>query len=406
MDKYKLPEGLRDYLDSECYMKNSIAESIMDVFRLHNYARIETPTIEYYRLFSQGAGKVNEESLFKLSDNDGRILVLRPDMTLPISRIVSTKLKPNVPSKYSYLGNCFNLNQDRYRLREFTQAGVELINDSSVYADAEMIALAINTLLSVGLEDFLIDIGQVGFFKGIIDSFDISNDDKRSIAEHIYKKDIIGLVDLINSNNKLNGDIGDKSGINKEQLDILIKLPRLFGGIECLDEAESFFINDTSLEAIDNLRQIYELLDARGLSQYISFDLSLVNAMNYYSGIVFKGITKHFGTPILAGGRYDGLSSSFDQSIPATGFAIGVDNLLVALQRADRLPPEPVTDYVIGYDVDGYEQAIAAADKLRQEGYVVDTIFTDSKESMIEYQKNKNTKCEKLIFIGKLKEDK
>jgi len=407
MDKYKLPEGLKDYLPEDCYRKNAVSSGIMDVFRSHGYLKIETPTLEYYNLYSQGIGKVSEDNLFKLSDLDGRLLVLRPDITLPISRIISTKIKPSIPLKYCYLGNSFTIRQDNtYRLREFTQAGVELINEPSVYADAEVIALAIEALNASGLSDFMLDIGQVAFFKGIIESFDISEEDKNNIAEHIYKKDIIGLIDLINNKDKLNGNGKDlRKGIKDNQLELLTKLPTFFGGLDMLDSIEEYDISDDSLEALDNLRQIYELLDVRGLAEYISFDLSLVNSMNYYSGIVFKGITKYFGAPVLAGGRYDGLSrSSFNVSIPSTGFAIGVDNLFTALSRADNLPIIKEIDYVIGYDPLGYDSAVKAAEQLIKEGYTVDTVLTESQETLIKYQEQKTVKCKKLIFIGNKKE--
>jgi ATP phosphoribosyltransferase regulatory subunit len=399
MDKYKLPIGTRDYLPEESYYKNVITSDIMDVFRSHNYLRVETPAMEYYNLYSQGGDRVREEDLFKLTDTDGRILVLRPDITLPVSRMVCTKVKPNGVLKYCYLGNCYNLNTDgKYRLREFTQAGIELINDSSPYADADVIAIAIEALLAAGLEDFLIDIGQVEFFKGIIDSLGFRGKEKAGIAELIYKKDIIGINELIKNNEKKIG--GYTLAGRSSQLELLTKLPTLFGGIEVCEKAESYSLNDDCLEVLDCLRQLYEILDVRGMSKYLSFDLSLVNAMNYYSGIVFKGITGHFGTPILAGGRYDGLSSVFNADIPSTGFAIGIDNLMTALERAGKTPELPVVDYVIGYDPIGYEQAIKAADKLREEGYIVDSILTDSQESLIKYQKAKSIKCKKMIFIG------
>lgn len=401
MDKYKLPEGLKDYLPKDCYSKSVIENKIMRVFSSHNYLKVETPTLEYYSLYCQGVGSVSEEKLFKLTDTDGRLLILRPDITLPISRVVSTKIKPKGPEKYSYLGRSYTLCQDsKYRLREFTQAGVELINEPSVYGDVEMIAMAIEALTITGLENFLIDIGQVAFFNGIIESFDISEADKKSIAEHVYKKDIIGLQDLIDKNNNLNGESINLSGVDREQLKILIKLPSLFGGIEVLDEAEKFELNDKSLDALDNLRQIYDLLESRGLAKYVSFDLSLVNSMNYYSGIVFRGMTQSFGAPILAGGRYDGLSSAFRANLPSTGFAIGVDNILTALERSGKSIEEFKTDYVIGYDLIGYDSAVKVSDNLRKEGFIVDMVLVANKEEMVEYQKGKETKCDKLIFIG------
>jgi ATP phosphoribosyltransferase regulatory subunit len=400
MDKYKLPEGLRDYLPEDCIRKTAIHDKIMKVFKSHGYLRIDTPTLEYYKLYSQGIGRVDEEYLFKVSDIDGRLLVLRPDITMPVSRVISTKVKPERPVKYCYLGNSYTIKQDNtYRLREFTQAGVELINEPSAYADAEVICLAIKALLAANLTDFMIDIGQVGFFKGIINSLGIDEDGKSAIAERIYKKDIIGLIDLLNNKDKLNGNKPYKS-IDRSLIKLLTKLPSVFGGIEMLDAAEAYDLPDESLNALDNLRQVYELIKIRGYSDYISFDLSLVNSMNYYSGIVFKGITKHFGAPVLAGGRYDKLTATFKEYYPATGFAIGVDNLYTALSRADKLPAVDSIDYLIGYDDMGYDSAVKAADNLISEGYIVETALVKSKDALIEFAKDRTVKYKKLIFIG------
>lgn len=394
MDRYKLPLGIKDYLPDECFSKSVIENKILDVFDKHCYEKLETPTLEYFSLYNKGVGKIDEEKLFKIQDSDGRIVVLRPDITMPISRIVSTKINPSIPSKYCYLGNSFKFIQDAYKLREFTQAGVEYINESSVFAEAEIIRLAIESLLASGLEEFLIDVGEVSFFKGIIESFNISEEDKINLAEHIYRKDIIGLKEHCLKFENL----------DSEQLEVLYQLPNLFGGIEICDKAEKFNLNEKSLNALDRLRQIYDLLETNGYNKYLSFDLSLVNSMNYYTGIVFKGITKNFGAPILSGGRYDSLNTA-EKTIPAVGFAIGINNILVALQGSNKLPERVGADYVIGYDMLGYDKAMEASQQLRKDGYRVDTIFTDSQESMIEYQKSKDTLCKKLIFIGDKVED-
>ena len=398
MDMYKQPSGVKDYLPEERITKSNIANNIMQLFYSHAYVRVETPVIEYYNLYNKADMKVEESKVFKLSDNDGRLLVLRPDITLPITRLVATKVKPEGILKYCYMGKSYRLNSDsRYGLREFTQAGIELLGDNSAYANVDAIALAIESLQVSGLSNFIIDIGHVGFFNGLISSLGLSDKVKDDIARHIYNKNLIGLKSQIERS--VSDNISEISSKDRSVIEIIEKLPKLFGDISICDIDKKFELDDTSQNALDELRQLDSLLEARGLNQYVSYDLSLVNSMNYYTGIVFNGITKNYGAPILAGGRYDNLSKSFGEDIPAIGFAIGIDTLVEALLRSGRPLDINVVDFVIGYDYIGYEKGIETANKLRQEGYIVDTTLAVTQEALIEYTKKRNINCNKIIFI-------
>ncbi len=320
--KYKLVQGTKDFLPKSLKEKLQIQYKIVQVFESSGYNSVLTPTLEHHEIFTEGVGIEPMDQLFKLSDIDGSLLVLRSDMTTPISRLVSTKMDANYPLRLCYLGNSFKLKVERNRLREFSQAGVELFGINSAFADAEVIALAIDALLACGLQNFLIDMGQVAILKGILNVTKLSDGQKAQVFSFIDKKNYIDEHFFTQLDNQTRSKLND--------------ITNMFGSAQVLDDAQNILDNQESLQALHNLREVYNILQAMGYEQYISFDLGIVNAYSYYTGVVFKGMTSCLGTPILSGGRYDTLTHSFDKDIPATGFAIGIDNLHIALSREDR----------------------------------------------------------------------
>lgn len=162
------PEGMQDILFEHCYFKRSLENDIRQLFIHSGYKEIETPTVEFYDVFSGEQNLIPQEDMFKFTDSQGRILVLKPDMTIPIARVAATKLKENVwPAKIFYVGNTFSFSElGGGKQKEYTQAGVEVLGVNSPEADAELIALAIQALKLAGIEEFQIDIGQVDFSEG------------------------------------------------------------------------------------------------------------------------------------------------------------------------------------------------------------------------------------------------
>ena len=196
MTNYKLPKGVQDTLVKECYAKNKVTEKLRRAFLSYGYNEIAPPAIEYMDLFTEGSKGVSVKELFKFTDNDGSILALRPDFTLPIARIVATKLSEELPVKLCYFGNCFKMNEKEYSYREFYQAGAELIGSDSLYADYEIITLAIKCLLNSGLKDFQIDIGNVGYVKGILSDLKLESEAEEEIITVIGKKNMLGLKEI------------------------------------------------------------------------------------------------------------------------------------------------------------------------------------------------------------------
>lgn len=363
MKGFELPTGVQDYLPDEAYFKNRTENAICDIFYRNGYERVETPVLEYLPLFSGAVGKVDVDKMLKMSDTDGSILVMRPDITLPLARMVATKIKPVSPLRLFYTGNSYNLKTDNYRYREFTQAGIEFFGEKSYLADAEVITLAIEALLAVGLKDFLIELGHAGFMSGILDEYDIVGADAEELRKLSESKNSLGMAMFL-----------EQRKLDAAQ-NALMKLPSLYGKENVLEEAKKLCANRKCADAIADLEKIMSALRQRGLDKYIDIDLGNVPSLNYYTGIIFKGITKTFGAPILAGGRYDTLCDNFDYSLPATGFGLGVKNVMLALENAgvsvSRRPCDVCIRVTESADSSGIEE------KLLEQGLRIDRYFGD-----------------------------
>jgi ATP phosphoribosyltransferase regulatory subunit len=390
MPKFQLPGGMQDYLPEYLYKKQALENKIAATFKKYAYKRIETPKLERFELYSSGAGAVPPERFFKISDTDGGLLVLRADMTLPISRIVSTKMQPEYPLRLCYISDSYNLMPERNRSREFTQAGIELYGVAGAEGDAEVIALAIETLLNAGLSDFQIDIGQVEILKGVLCEAAVSEEQQKEIISAVDKKNLINM------------------DISPEVAKVINNITMLYGDITVLQEASKLVNNKMSIDALLKLFEINHILCDYGYEKYISYDLGLVNSFSYYSGTVFKGITKHFGAPILGGGRYDYLCRSFDKDIPATGFAIGIKDLMSAIEHSGGEEEKQLVHLVIAM-ADSFD-ALAAGRKIAlsatDKGLCVELLYRSSKEAAKAHGEKNG--IDNVIFIndkGKIEED-
>lgn len=336
---YKLVDGTADYLPAECYNFFALSDKLMDSFVRRGFMRVDTPILERHELFSKPECGVNINNCFKLTDYDGALLVMRPDMTMPIARLATTKIPDASHAKFCYSAKSFRFDKgSSSALREFTQVGVEIFAPSDAYVDADCIVMAIEGLKNAGLNEFQIEIGHVGYFKGLISALNLTKDDEKSVIELVNSKDKFGLELFIKKRND-----------NNKYWDKIANLPLEFGDADMLKRIADNIDISESAEAIDNLLKINDYLVNLGYGDYVSYDLSLVNGVQYYSGVVFKGITKYFGKSFLAGGRYDGLCKAFNKDLPATGFAIGVNYLLTAIRRESGLYAEtPILKALVG----------------------------------------------------------
>lgn len=386
--KFKLPKGTQDHLPNNCYSRRIVEGKLIDCFKFYGYSEIESPILERYELFDSGVGKVELNKLFKVTDVDGDLLVLRPDITMPISRIVCTKLQES--QRLCYLGKSFSAIENEGKLREFTQAGVEIMGAQGDNIDVEVVMLAIKSFLAVGLDDFQIELGNVGFFKGLLDAYNVNEDDRDILMNCIESKNGIKLYSL-------------SGEMDKNMLDTLARLPMLFGGEEILGQAEKMCLNAQMLSAVDNLKAVYAGIKSLGYDKYVTFDLSSVGKMKYYSGMVMRGIIKNLGRPILSGGRYDKLCDAFGKNVPAVGFAIGIGYLMTALDNQQKLFKAPEVDVVVGYEPKNMSVAENKVQELISQGVNAKCAFATTKDDLINVKKT--LKAKKGIFLGSKTEE-
>lgn len=365
MSKWKIytPDGFQDILFDECFLKRNLEAKMRELFRNCGYYEVEAPTIEFFDVFSSDTALIPQETMFKFFDQQGRILVLRPDITIPVARITATKYRETSSLlRFSYIGNVFRYNDyGGGKQNEFTQAGVEVLGVNTPESDAEVIATAINALIATGLENFQVDIGQVEFFKGIMEETGLSDEDIEQMRLLIDRKDFVGVGELLG-----------RCDIREDLKKLIFDLPGLFGSTDVIDRVKTLTRNKRSLDALDNIRQVLEILDDYGLSRYVSVDLGMLRELNYDTGIIFRGFTYGVGFPILTGGRYDRLVEEFGRECPATGFSLGVNMIMMALQRQKIAVDKPVTDSIVRYDGTGRKTAFKLCGELRRQGLVIE----------------------------------
>ena len=384
MKDYKLhtPEGVRDLLPEECAKKIEIERRIESVFHRYGFYNMQSPMFEYYDVFSDENDSIQQKHMYKFFDREGMILALRPDMTPPIARIAATTLKEEEkPIRLCYLGNAFRYNESyQGKTREFSQAGVELLGINSDEADAELIALAINSLSTSGLKEFQIDLGQVEFFKGIIQEAGLNEEEAEQLRQIIESKDFIGVEELI-----------EQFELDSNLKRLFLDLPKLCGSIDVIEKTKDLTDNPRAKKALEKLENVYSILCDYGVEKYVSFDLGMVNRINYYTGIIFRGYTYGTGFSILDGGRYDGLVGEFGKDCPAVGFGIMIDQLINAINRQKIEIPVWKVDTLLVYTPKGRKQALMTSDNLRSQGmYIENSLINGDIEKNKKYALSKN----------------
>lgn len=366
MEKYlrQVPEGVEDCTPAECRIKRNMESALRNAFIASGFDEVETPTYEFYDVFQSGVGAYMQESMIKFMDSKGRILVLRPDITVPIARLAATRMDLKSGQRLFYIQNSYAAAQPAIgRAGEFTQAGVELIGDSGCSADAEVIALAIKSLKLCGLNNFAIDLGQVQYFKGLIADMKLDEAQADRLRHAVDSKDPIAVEAA-----------AEELRLSDEARAQIKALPALFGGAEVFDKALALTDNKACANAVNNLRNVYDLLGEYGLSSSLSVDFGMLHDIAYYSGIIFRGITPGIGFPVVSGGRYDELLAKFGSPSPATGFALGIKRVMIAMERQGLLSASCDTFAVISGAEKWNGKAYAYAEALRTEGKRV--IFT------------------------------
>lgn len=359
---FHTPEGVRDIYNGECSQKRSLQKNIRQVFRMYGYEEIETPSFEYFEVFSREVGTIPSKDLYKFFDREGNTLVLRPDFTPSVSRACATYFSPDKEVvSLCYTGNTFiNSSSLRGRMKETTQMGVERIGDESAEADAEILAMTVECLKAAGLKEFQVSLGQVDYFKSLLKEAGMEEEAEERLRALISQKNYFGVEDLVREQ-KLDDNLAK----------VFQKLPNLFGSYEVLQEARALTDNPCALKAVARLEEIYDILKVYGCEKYISFDFGMLSKYQYYTGIIFQAYTYGTGEPLVKGGRYNELLKHFGTPAASIGFAIVIDSLLLALSRQRIQVPEEEKPVVLTYHAGNRNEIIRKAQKLRSQGRYV-----------------------------------
>lgn len=359
-NKYLIPEGTRDLVLGDCASKKKLQRDLEEIFNKWGYSEIVTPTIEFYQTFYSGFQNLKEEDVYKFFDGKGRILVLRPDMTIPIARVVATKFKDaEKPIRLRYCSDVFRVHESLGgKKNEYTDCGIELIGLTSEESDLEILVTALEALKVLGDTEFKLEIGNIKFFNSIIKDIDLDEDEKNELATLIDRKSLKELEEFLN-----------KYNIEESCKEFLKQLPWLFGDREILDKAKGFAINEEIRSSINYLETLADSLEALGYKDKISFDLGMVPRLDYYSGIIFKGYADGAGATVLSGGRYDNLMSTFGKDMPAIGFSINLDTVAGVVEQNNL---KEIETYKVYYDKKDEINVLKKAMVLRNEGKIVE----------------------------------
>jgi ATP phosphoribosyltransferase regulatory subunit len=315
----RLPAGVRDWLPHELARKREIEQQMRAVFGRWAYEEVQTPIIERLDVLERGLGEETTELLFHFNDRRSTALALRPEMTTPVARLVSTRMREApLPLRLAYIAPVFRYYEQPQegRMRELTQAGVELIGAAGVDADAETLFMAIEGLDEIGLRDARFDINDARIVDGVLDGVGISGDEANTAKQLIKARNLVALRQLYRP--------------------ALTEFALRRGGHEAIAAVRAMCSTAPSLEALDALDAVLDRASALGYGDRVAVDFALLRDLEYYTGFQFEGYVEEIGFSLCGGGRYDTLLPKFGYDVPAVGWTAGVERLLIALERRGK----------------------------------------------------------------------
>lgn len=382
------PLGTKDLLLEESFIRRDIENKLSSLFMRRGFSEVMTPGMEYLDVFLGDDPSLPVETMYKLTDTKGRLLVMRPDSTQPIARLSATRLQNMpMPLRLYYAQDVYRMNVGLTgRADQEFQAGIELIGASGKRADLEVLTLAASALRSIVGDGFRLEIGHVGFFESLMEELNADVQVAQEIRERIEGKNYAALAELLDT---------------LEQTDAVValrRLPHLFGGKKVLEKAKSLCRTSRSEEALAYLASVYESLCAMGLEEHVIFDLGMLHCNEYYTGLIFRGYLEGSGEIALSGGRYDALLEQYGAAQAATGFAINVDVLMRVLTvRGEVMPPKACE--VLVHPLEGFEnRALMLMDAMSAQGKTCEFSVFDTVEQAKQYAAQKG--IARLMTVG------
>ena len=326
---HRIPPGTRDVLPDEMRELRRLEGSLAEAFEQFGYGEVATPTIEYHEVLARGDDR-GAPAAYRFFDEGGELLAMRSDMTIPIARLVCSRFAADEPPfRFFYVGNAYRaIRPQRGQMREFAQAGVELIGTEAPEGTAEVVEVLSAALDAAGLTRAVIGLGDADLYRQLLDELGVADDRRDRILEVLAMHDLVGLEAEV-----------DELEIGAGERETLLRLPNLRGGPETLDRAHE--LGGRAVErATQRLASTYEALAARGVAERVSLDLGLLRDLGYYTGAILEVYDPALGHVLGGGGRYDELMGRFGRPLPAAGFALYLERLHLAQAEEQRLVQE------------------------------------------------------------------
>lgn len=359
-----LPKGVATLLPDAAARLRRIESTVLSLFHQWGYQHVITPIFEYLDVLSLSVGEDLLDRAFKFVDrSSGRVMVLRPDVTPQIARMASSILlrQTPLPLRLCYSANVFRHEEEHAgREREIFQMGIECIGIPGVEGDAEMVTIAIEALQRLGVKDFKIAIGHMGFFRGLLEELDGDTVFAKKVLNIVARKEQAELDRLL-----------FRVKISQQYRKALVSLPDLFGGEEILSEALSFSRRPSCRAAIRQMKGIFKILKETGYDSLLLVDLGEVRRFDYYTGMVFEMFVEGMGYELGGGGRYDRLLEQFGHSLPSTGFALHIERLQSVLDKNGPTEVYFSADLLLTYVSQRRGAALKLARVLREKGFRV-----------------------------------
>jgi ATP phosphoribosyltransferase len=335
------PRGFRDVLFEEAAERRAVTSAVSEVFLRGGFRFVETPALEEYATLEAAAGSSLEGTAFRMVDLDGSLLALRPEMTLPIARLAAARLSDRPgPHRLCYAGDVYREHASlRGEARQFAQLGVELLGANGPVSDAEVVGTLVDALAATGLEDFTVGVGTVAVLRALIEAAGVGERWSREVLAAAHARNLVEL-------DRLAGSPGVADGVG----DALRKVVRIGGGREAIRACREVTGPVGCAGSLDALEAAWDLLEASGASTRVRVDFGILRSFDYYTGLIVEAYAPGLGMPLGGGGRYDDVLAAFGVPMPAAGFALSLERVMIALAAQGVGVPVRGLDAVVGGD--------------------------------------------------------
>jgi len=316
---HPIPPGTRDVLPEEMRELRRLQGALLEVFEGRGYGEVATPALEYDEVLTRGGGR-GDHAAYRFFDESGELLALRSEMTVPIARLAATRYgQADPPHRFCYLAGAYRaVSPQRGEMREFLQAGVELIGAPAAAGTVEVIDVLEAALDAAGLGSAVIGLGDADLYRDLLSELGLAEEARDSALARLAAHDLVGLEEEL-----------EAAGVAAERVQSCLALSQLRGGPEVLEQAREHAAAAVA-RASERLRDVNEALGSRAGGHRVQFDFGLMRDLDYYNGAILEVYDPAVGRVLGGGGRYDGLMKRFGLDLSAAGFALDLERVQVA----------------------------------------------------------------------------